>query len=82
LLYGTVSRTVLSISQSATKIIAEEQKQHAAPTTEELCDLLKDMTITQSTDSGFAITHHGHIAGIPTIAISTCHGIGECYLIQ
>jgi len=51
-------------------------------TLEQLCDLLKHMNITQSVDSGFAITHHGHIEGVPTIAISTCHGDGDCYVIQ
>lgn len=51
-------------------------------TLEQLADLLEVMTITQTTDSGFAITHHGHIKGVPTIAISTCRGAGDCYIVQ
>jgi hypothetical protein len=51
-------------------------------TIEELCDLLEVMTIEHSHDSGFAITHLGHVAGQPTIAISTCRGDGDCYIIQ
>jgi len=51
-------------------------------TLEQLCDLLEHMTIAQSVDSGFAITHHGHVEGVPTIVISTFHGTGYCYLIQ
>jgi hypothetical protein len=51
-------------------------------TLEQLCDLLEHMTITQSIISGFAITHHGHIGDVPTIAISTCYGTGDCYLVQ
>lgn len=51
-------------------------------TLEQLTDLLEVMTITQSIDSGFAITHHGHIEGATTILISTCRGDGDCYIIQ
>jgi len=51
-------------------------------TLEQMADLLEVMTITQTTDSGFAITHHGHIEGVPTIAISTPRGAGDCYVIQ
>lgn len=46
-------------------------------TVEQLADILEVMTITQSIDSGFAITHHGHFEGQPTIAISTCNGHGD-----
>jgi hypothetical protein len=49
---------------------------------EEATDLLELMTITQSIDSGFTITHHGHIEDVPTILISTCRGAGDCYIIQ
>jgi hypothetical protein len=45
-------------------------------------DLLEVMTITQSIDIGFAITHHGHIEGVPTIIISTDRGTGDCDIIQ
>jgi hypothetical protein len=51
-------------------------------TLEQLCDLLEHMTVSRSVDSGFAITHHGYVEGVPTIAISTCYGTGDCYLIQ
>jgi len=51
-------------------------------TLEQLCDLLEQMTIAQSIDSGFAITHTGHIEGVPTIAISTCRGTGDGYITQ
>jgi len=51
-------------------------------TIEQFSDLLKVMTITRSIDSEFAITHTGHIAGVPTIAISTCRDAGKCYVIQ
>jgi hypothetical protein len=51
-------------------------------TLEQLTDLLEVMTITYSVDNGFAITHIGHIKGVPTIAISTCYNTGDCYLIQ
>lgn len=51
-------------------------------TLEQLCELLEHMTIAQSVDSGFAIAHHGHVEGVPTIAISTYYGTGDCYLIQ
>lgn len=49
-------------------------------TLEQLADILEVMTITQSIDSGFAITHHGHVEGQPTIAISTCRG--ESFVMQ
>jgi ferredoxin len=49
---------------------------------EQFSDLHDLMTITQSIDSGFAITHAGHIEGAPTIIISTCRGGGDCYIIQ
>jgi len=51
-------------------------------TLEQLSEILAIMTITQSVDSGFAITHHGHVEGVRTIAISTYYGTGDCYLIQ
>lgn len=51
-------------------------------TLEQFCDQLEQMTIDQSIDSGFAITHVGHIDGIPTIAISTYRGEGDCYILQ
>lgn len=51
-------------------------------TLEDFCDLLQVMTITQSTDSGFAITLYGHVEGVPTIAISTHRGAGDCYIVQ
>lgn len=51
-------------------------------TLEQLTDILEAMTVTESIDCGFAITHHGHIEGQPTIAISTCRGNGDCYVIQ
>lgn len=44
--------------------------------------LLEVMTVAQSIDSGFAITHTGHIEGRPTIIISTCRNEGDCYIIQ
>jgi hypothetical protein len=49
---------------------------------EQYSDLHDLMTITQSIDSGLAITHHGHIEGVATILISTCRGDGDCYIIQ
>jgi hypothetical protein len=49
---------------------------------EALCEVLELMTIERSVDSGFAITHFGHIEGQPTIAISTCNGGGDSYIIQ
>jgi hypothetical protein len=49
---------------------------------EQFSDLYEIMTITQSIDSGFAITHTGHIEGQPTILISTCGCEGDCYIIQ
>lgn len=51
-------------------------------TLQQLVDLLKIMTVTRTIDSGFAITHHGHIEGVPTIAISTHRGAGDCYVLQ
>jgi hypothetical protein len=48
---------------------------------EQLTDLLEVMTITQTIDSGFAITHHGHIEGAPTIIVSTLRGTGG-YILQ
>ena len=63
-----------------TKKGTNQNMQHV--TLEQMCDLLKHMIITQSIDSGFAIAHTGHIDGVPTIAISTCRGTGECYIIQ
>lgn len=51
-------------------------------TLEHLTDILEIMTNTESIDSGFAITHHGHVEGQPTIVISTCRGHGDCYIIQ
>lgn len=44
--------------------------------------LLDVMTITQSIDSEFAITHHGYIGGQPTILISTSRGSGDCNIIH
>jgi hypothetical protein len=37
---------------------------------------------SQSIDSGFAITHHGHIEGQQTIIISTCRGQRDFYIIK
>lgn len=51
-------------------------------TLEQLTDLLEVMTITQSIDTGAYITHHGHIEGVPTIAISTYRGDGGGFIIQ
>ncbi len=51
-------------------------------TLKQLADILEVMTITQSIDDGFAITHHGRVEGQPTIAISTWGGDGGCYIIQ
>jgi len=51
-------------------------------TLEQAMEHLQVMTITQSIDSGFAIAHHGHIEGVPTIVISTTRGAGDCYVIQ
>jgi hypothetical protein len=51
-------------------------------TLEQLADIVELMTITRTVDSGFAITHHGHVEGQPTVAISTCYGTGDCYIIQ
>lgn len=51
-------------------------------TLKQLTKILAAMTITQSIDSAFIITHHGHVEGVPTIAISTCRGTGDCYVIQ
>ncbi|MCY1561121.1 hypothetical protein D9M68_983400 [compost metagenome] len=51
-------------------------------TLEQLADILGVMTITHSIDCGFAVTHHGHIEGQPTLAISTCRGEVECILVQ
>ena len=51
-------------------------------TLKQATDLLEVMTIEQSIESGFAIAHHGHIEGVPTILISTSCGEGDCYIIQ
>lgn len=51
-------------------------------TLETLCDILEVMTIERSIDTGFAITHFGDVGGQPTIAISTCRGDGDRYIIQ
>lgn len=51
-------------------------------TLEQLGNVLEMITVVQSIDSGFAITHIGHIEGIPTIAISTSRGTGDCYIMQ
>jgi len=51
-------------------------------TLEQTTDLIEVKTITRSIDSGFAITHTGHIEGVPTILISACCGDGDCYIIQ
>lgn len=51
-------------------------------TLEQATNLLEVMIITKSINSGFAITHHGHVEGQPTIIISTCRGAGDCYIIQ
>jgi hypothetical protein len=51
-------------------------------TLEQATEQLEVMTITQSIDSGFAITHHGHVEGQPTILVCTCRGEGDCYIIQ
>jgi hypothetical protein len=49
---------------------------------EEFCDIFQTMIVTQSVESGFAITHFGHINGVRTVAISTCHEEGDCYILQ
>lgn len=51
-------------------------------TLEQLADILEVMTITQSIDDGFAITHYGHIEGSPTVAVSTCRCQGGGYILQ
>ncbi|MTW03498.1 hypothetical protein [Pseudoduganella ginsengisoli] len=51
-------------------------------TLEQFTDILEVMTITQSVESGFAITHFGYVDGRRTVAISTCYGNGECYILQ
>lgn len=51
-------------------------------TLEQATDLLDVMTIQQSINVGSAVTHHGHIEGVPTIIISTCRGEGDCYIMQ
>lgn len=51
-------------------------------TLEQFADVLEIMTITQSIDDGFAVTHHGHVEGQPTIAISTWRGNGICYIVD
>jgi hypothetical protein len=45
-------------------------------TIEALCDSLEKMIIDRSVDSGFAITHFGHVEGKRTIAISHMNGTG------
>lgn len=51
-------------------------------TLEQLADILEDMVIEQTTDSGFAITHHGHIEGQPTIVISAFRGDSAGFVLQ
>jgi hypothetical protein len=51
-------------------------------TLEQLADILDVMTIAHSIDSGIAITQFGEVGGRPTIAISTCNGDGDCFLVQ
>lgn len=51
-------------------------------TIEELCDLLEAMTIEHSHDSGFAISHFGHIDGKPVSMINTCLGNGLSFIIR
>ena len=51
-------------------------------TLKQATDLLEVMTIEQSTESGYAIAHHGHIEGVPTIIISTHRGAGDYYIVQ
>ena len=51
-------------------------------TLEQLADILEVMTVNHSVDNGFAVVHHGHIEGQPTIAVSTFRGKGECILFQ
>lgn len=51
-------------------------------TLEQAADLIEAMSIVQTIDSGSTLTHHGDIAGQPTIIISTCRGQGECYILQ
>jgi len=51
-------------------------------TIEEFAEIMEVMTISLSIDSGFAITHFGEVGGRPTIAISNCNGVGNCYLMQ
>jgi len=51
-------------------------------TLEQFADILEVMTITHSIDSGFAITHHGHIEERPTIAISTSRESAVCYVVD
>jgi hypothetical protein len=70
------------IDRSTKSPITAEQSNMENVTINQAADLLEVMTITQSIDSGFAITHHGHIEGVPTIIISTYRGAGDCYIIQ
>jgi hypothetical protein len=51
-------------------------------TLEQFADILEVMTIAHSIDSGIAITHVGEVGGRQTIAVSTCRGQGDCYVIQ
>lgn len=48
----------------------------------EMAGILEIMNITQSIDSGFAITYHGDLEGRAIIAISTYRGDGDCYILD
>lgn len=48
----------------------------------EMAEILELMNIKQSIDSGFAVTHHGDLQGRRIIAISTCRGEGDCYIVD
>ncbi|MYN01549.1 hypothetical protein GTP41_05505 [Pseudoduganella sp. DS3] len=51
-------------------------------TLEQFAEILEVMAIAHSIDSGIAITHVGEVGGRPTIAISTCNGDGDCFVMQ
>lgn len=51
-------------------------------TLEQLTDILEVMFIEQTIDSGFAIAHHGHIEGQPTIVISAFRDDSAGFVLQ
>jgi hypothetical protein len=51
-------------------------------TLEEFCNFLTIMTIEHSVGDGPTITHFGHVAGVRTLAISTCRGEGGGFVYQ